>query len=243
MGPGSELVGARKDVAAANAPLSNIPTTFRLATEDVIEREHAEKQNNALSSHESGADSSYGVRSLQDAAYDAMIETAVKGVNDDERECNESRRRSTIRPSRSINEHIPEDVLQYLQKPTKESSPHPLAHRRSRQHSISHSITSISLDSQAPLSSIPSSPKSISNRSLRPLDEDSADDNGSQAVVSSSEDDAQPSLEDSTLQLVMPSIKMPSRRPFTERGRMMGRLKVLVAGDSGTLNLLVTGAH
>lgn len=34
-------------------------------------------------------------------------------------------------------------------------------------------------------------------------------------------------------QLIMPSIKMPSRRPFTEEGKRMGRLKVLVAGDSG----------
>ncbi|OTB04929.1 hypothetical protein M426DRAFT_320233 [Hypoxylon sp. CI-4A] len=34
-------------------------------------------------------------------------------------------------------------------------------------------------------------------------------------------------------QLVMPSIKMPSRRPFTETGKSLGRLKVLLAGDSG----------
>jgi len=34
-------------------------------------------------------------------------------------------------------------------------------------------------------------------------------------------------------QLIMPSIKMPSRRPFTEEGKSMGRLKVLIAGDSG----------
>ncbi|CAK7228069.1 hypothetical protein SBRCBS47491_006779 [Sporothrix bragantina] len=34
-------------------------------------------------------------------------------------------------------------------------------------------------------------------------------------------------------QLIMPSIKMPSRRPFTEAGKNMGRLKVLIAGDSG----------
>lgn len=34
-------------------------------------------------------------------------------------------------------------------------------------------------------------------------------------------------------QLVMPSIKMPSRRPFTETGKNMGHLKVLVAGRSG----------
>jgi len=34
-------------------------------------------------------------------------------------------------------------------------------------------------------------------------------------------------------QLIMPSIKMPSRRPFTAEGQSMGRLKVLIAGDSG----------
>ncbi|CAN8096518.1 unnamed protein product [Discula destructiva] len=37
----------------------------------------------------------------------------------------------------------------------------------------------------------------------------------------------------STVQLVMPSIRMPSRRPFTEKGKRIGRLKVLLAGDSG----------
>ncbi|KAK3340127.1 Septin-domain-containing protein [Neurospora tetraspora] len=34
-------------------------------------------------------------------------------------------------------------------------------------------------------------------------------------------------------QLIMPSINMPSRRPFTDQGKSMGRLKVLIAGDSG----------
>lgn len=38
---------------------------------------------------------------------------------------------------------------------------------------------------------------------------------------------------DSAPQLVMPSIKMPSRRPFTDEGKRIGRLKVLIAGDSG----------
>ncbi|KAF3922055.1 Septin-7 [Dactylellina cionopaga] len=43
------------------------------------------------------------------------------------------------------------------------------------------------------------------------------------------------SLDDSTLstQFIMPTIKMPSRRPFTARGEELGRLKILVAGDSG----------
>ncbi|KLU83495.1 hypothetical protein MAPG_02555 [Magnaporthiopsis poae ATCC 64411] len=34
-------------------------------------------------------------------------------------------------------------------------------------------------------------------------------------------------------QLVMPSIKMPSRRPFSPEGKAIGRLKVLIAGESG----------
>lgn len=34
-------------------------------------------------------------------------------------------------------------------------------------------------------------------------------------------------------QFIMPTIKMPTRRPFTKRGRNVGRLKILVAGDSG----------
>ncbi|KAJ2997173.1 hypothetical protein NUW58_g735 [Xylaria curta] len=34
-------------------------------------------------------------------------------------------------------------------------------------------------------------------------------------------------------QLVMPSINMPSRRPFTNTGKSIGRLKILLAGNSG----------
>lgn len=35
-------------------------------------------------------------------------------------------------------------------------------------------------------------------------------------------------------QLVMPCIEMPTRRRFTETGKNIGRLKILLAGDSGT---------
>jgi hypothetical protein len=34
-------------------------------------------------------------------------------------------------------------------------------------------------------------------------------------------------------QLVMPRVTMPRRKPFTDAGRTMGRLKVMVVGDSG----------
>jgi hypothetical protein len=36
-------------------------------------------------------------------------------------------------------------------------------------------------------------------------------------------------------QLIMPQIVIPSRRPFTEKGKRIGRLKMLIAGDSGIL--------
>ena len=38
-------------------------------------------------------------------------------------------------------------------------------------------------------------------------------------------------------QFIMPTIKIPSRRPFTTRGKGVGRLKILVAGDSGNMPL------
>ncbi|KAK7966984.1 uncharacterized protein PG986_001261 [Apiospora aurea] len=61
----------------------------------------------------------------------------------------------------------------------------------------------------------------------------------SEIAVSSDEDDEPLRREISSImdsgsapQLVMPSIQMPSRRPFTDVGKSIGRLKVLVAGDS-----------
>src|SRR5690606_35119928 len=34
-------------------------------------------------------------------------------------------------------------------------------------------------------------------------------------------------------QFIMPTISMPSRRPFTEKGKRIGKVKILIAGDSG----------
>lgn len=55
------------------------------------------------------------------------------------------------------------------------------------------------------------------------------------AVADEEDQDATP-METSSAsapQLVMPSIKMPSRRPFTDEGKAIGRLKVLIAGENG----------
>jgi hypothetical protein len=41
------------------------------------------------------------------------------------------------------------------------------------------------------------------------------------------------SITSSFPQLVMPRVNMPRRKAFTEAGRTMGRLKIMVVGDSG----------
>ncbi|EXJ57024.1 hypothetical protein A1O7_07368 [Cladophialophora yegresii CBS 114405] len=107
--------------------------------------------------------------------------------------------------------------------------------------------------------SLPSSPKSPASRqslskSSSASDNElltSADETDSQAVLSSGEEDENEyrptrsptsqrlrlpfgeGIHDSHPELIMPSIKMPSRRPFTQRGKRLGRFKIMVAGRKG----------
>ena len=77
----------------------------------------------------------------------------------------------------------------------------------------------------------------MSSRSLRPSDDELLDDHSSQAILSDGEDEDVASGHadnGAAPQFIMPSIMMPSRRPFTARGQEFGRLKVLLAGRSGT---------
>lgn len=87
---------------------------------------------------------------------------------------------------------------------------------------------------------MPTTPRSESVQSFRLSDEECsvASETNSQAVHSSSGDDDDQVSEldlgqEREPQLVMPSISMPVRRPFTTRGRNMGRLKVMVVGPAG----------
>ncbi|KAI9817841.1 MAG: hypothetical protein M1827_000960 [Pycnora praestabilis] len=116
---------------------------------------------------------------------------------------------------------------------TRDPSPH---HRRSSHVTTSQPLTPLFPASPAPGSSLPSSPKSTSTKSFRHSDEESnVDDSASQAIISSGDEegDLVSEIQDTAPQLIMPSIKMPSRRPFTERGKNMGNLKVLIAGEHG----------
>lgn len=94
--------------------------------------------------------------------------------------------------------------------------------------------------SPKPESAMLSTPRSGSPKSFRLSDEEVslASDTGSQAVQSSTDEDDDGASVDSGKaqampQLVMPSITMPARRPFTEKGRRMGRLKLMIVGPTG----------
>ncbi|KAK3067537.1 hypothetical protein LTR53_015544 [Teratosphaeriaceae sp. CCFEE 6253] len=103
----------------------------------------------------------------------------------------------------------------------------------------SQPLTPLKMSPQ-PESGMPSTPRTGSPKSFRLSDEEGSvvDDASSQAVQSSNgeEDEEVPaddSREGSMPQLVMPSIAVPSRRPFTDRGKRVGRLKVMVVGQRG----------
>ncbi|KAI9692193.1 MAG: hypothetical protein M1822_006423 [Bathelium mastoideum] len=119
--------------------------------------------------------------------------------------------------------------------------------RRASPVSLSQPLTPLGL-SPSPTpggSGLPSTPKTGSLRSLPLSDEDEEsvrEEVDSQAVESGNEEDEQEDgggeqsllVTEKAPQLVMPSIKMPTRRPFTERGKQVGKLKILVAGAAGS---------
>ena len=201
------------------------PTTFFMATEDNVE------QSQSVAAVDDGT---FGVKSLEStiaSEHSAVGEEVA--ADGDSHEVDVARRRSTLKP-RPRSRDIAPGILQTALSPASGgSSPRKLY--RSSPPSTSQSLASLSQVSLEPGSSLPSSPKSNSSRSPRPSDEESVYEGGSQAIASSEEDEAEgPSeLRGSSPQLIMPSIKMPSRRPFTVQGKEMGRLKVLIAGDTG----------
>ncbi len=251
MRPGTDVLAGRtrKDLNVTTlTPESHAaPTSFFMASEDMLDRASAK-------SRDPGSDSTFGVRSLQETICEAGNvggngDEENKNVEDEDHDEREEdhhsetrkykgpRRRSTLKPKVPSRDSSPENLEQLRQIENGDSSqPHPYQ-RLPSYPSASHSVASLSQMSQAQDSSLPSSPKSTSTRSLRHSDEESMDDGGSQAILSSEDDGIEhlPETQDNAPQLIMPSIKIPSRRPFTKRGKDIGRLKVLIAGDSGIL--------
>lgn len=220
-------------------PHNTTPATYFLA------RSRNQDVEGELSPDESvpSRDSMYGVQSLEETVQDANLAasecepflssdptTPIRQPqlprdhlsSSDTGATSLPRRKSTLKPSDLLNS----SRLEISLPSSNRTSPRPLT------------PSNLSNPDDAP-SSLPSSPKSFSNQSLRHLDDISiTDDVSSQAVVSGEEDNEFPTPSslgpNSTSQLVMPSIRMPSRRPFTDRGRSLGRLKVLIAGASDT---------
>jgi len=178
--------------------------------------------------------STYGVESL---------ETTICSLSQDTDEQEERARNAQHNWKKNLGQQISrkyEEDLADSASPSLKSSADisrnvsPSHQRRPSQATISRPFTPLSFGSPAP-TSIMSSPDSRRNSDAGSF----MDDNASQAIISSGEEEREVASElmdsGSAPQLVMPSIKMPSRRPFTERGKNMGRLKVLIAGDSGEL--------
>lgn len=226
------------------APRDTAPATFFLARS----RDHDAEEELSPDESVPPRESMYGVQSLEEAIHDANLLTSecepyLSGGNPDSTTPIEPqqqppprdhldngengatswpRRKSTLKPSDLLNA----SKLEISLPSSDRTSPRPLT-------------PSNLSNPEDPSFSLPSSPKSFSNQSLRHLDDISITDDVSSEVVASGEEDNDfptPSniCLDSASQLVMPSIRMPSRRPFTERGKSLGRLKVLIAGAPGT---------
>ncbi|KAL8708192.1 MAG: hypothetical protein Q9220_006862 [cf. Caloplaca sp. 1 TL-2023] len=230
MWPSSDApsVRSRKDqdsISPSPAPGHGAPTSFFLATEEMLHRRYSD-------SGKQGTDSTFGVRSLPEAPRVVKQEQEKTQHDRSDAEDDHGRRRSTLRVlPKSRDPSVEEGALQGTTTII-ESPPYGFP----RLASTLPSVSSLSQDSQGIEPSLPSSPKSLFSRSGRPSDEDSAYDGASQAIASS-EDEAEAEQSASILrdapQLIMPSLQMPSRRPFTERGRSIGKVKILLAGDSG----------
>lgn len=238
MGLSGDIHGYRPSKASGTtnphvSPSHNIPASFFIASEDTMNKPSKIAAPGSSSS-------TFGVESLEDTGYDASCHD--ENVNSDEEfhipDGREGRRRSTLKPVVSVRHRDSslESNEQSLNdgRVTEGSPSHP-SYRRASPLSTSESLASISQTSLLQGLSLTSSPKSTSTRSFRPSDDESMDEVASQAVVSSGDDENEPLSEilDSSPQLIMPSIKMPSRRPFTEKGKGIGLLKILIAGDSG----------
>ncbi|KAI9788295.1 MAG: hypothetical protein M1816_006980 [Peltula sp. TS41687] len=222
-------------------PGHGMQTTYFLADERTME---AATTGSVSASSMSQTGSGYSVRSLEDTITEERL--GLGGENADETEQTDNRERildggtGTSSHTSNTNDHVSDGRAtepSTSKAGTESGSP---VHRTRGNHPAARFLMPLLFSSRAPEPSLPSSPRSISSKSLRslkPEDSDSTgDDAASQAIISSEDEEeveVATEVQDSAPQLIMPSIKMPSRRPFTARGKEMGRLKVLIVGESG----------
>ncbi|KAJ8065353.1 hypothetical protein OCU04_006041 [Sclerotinia nivalis] len=196
--------------------------SYFLADEKTLESGEAQPIRFPLKPRDSLKNSTYGVESI-----DTTISSFSEGSGDEDGRYDKAR------------ERFKKNLAEKLQSVGDSRS-------RSRKPSYDVSGTTSPVRPSTTEASRPYTPMSvysaaagsiISSPGSKISDTESLNDEiSSQAIVSGEEDENDvPAMVDSgsAPQLVMPSIKMPSRRPFTEKGKNMGRLKVLIAGDSG----------
>lgn len=176
------------------------------------------------------------LKSAQDYSVESL-ETVISSLSEDsgDQEGDVRKARKNWKKKLGVVAGSPEDDMSEPISPTANDlsrNVSPFHERRPSQAAISRPFTPLSFGSPTPASIIGSP------YSRRTSDAGSySDELASQAIVSSGdeEQDVASDLVDSgsAPQLVMPTMKMPGRRPFTEKGKNLGRLKVLIAGDSG----------
>jgi hypothetical protein len=206
--------------------------TYFIADEKIMEASQTHSPKVLPKQRDFPKSSTYGVESL---------ETTISSLAPDSDESEEKIQKARHNWKKNLRQQTSarsEEELADSTSPSLKSScdvsrnGSPSHQRRSSQATISRPFTPLSFGSPAP-ASVMGSPDSRRNSDTGSY----MDDIASQAIVSSGEEDRDVRSElidsGSAPQLVMPSIKMPSRRPFTEKGKNMGRLKVLIAGDSG----------
>jgi hypothetical protein len=221
---------------AHTVPSSHVPTSFYFKSEEDLEMEQSSAST--LQTTESASrqrDSTFGVQSLADTLEAAFGKDSSVGDKKAE-------------PAPRIPSKEREGMRRYSQSSPKASSrqsesPSSSSPVKKLKRKISNVAAPVPLtspnktSSPVPALTISSTPKSVSVRSLKLSDEESGlDEAASQVITSSGEEEEgeiQSGESSSFPQLVMPSIQMPTRRPFTDRGKAMGKLKVLVAGESG----------
>ncbi|KAL7271720.1 hypothetical protein RUND412_005500 [Rhizina undulata] len=173
---------------------------------------------------------SFGVRSLDNSVEDTMALPRRSGRP------TESEGPSTREEDEKNVHDSDEDDLDSHSVASLRLSVNPDSFHRSPQQLLSQPLTPLMGPSPDP-QSLPMSPSGISFRSDDDLQSEVAvEDYGSPRGRSQKPVRKYMPLSESSMvtpQLIMPEITIPSRRPFTEKGKRVGRLKVLIAGDSG----------
>lgn len=204
------------------------------------------------SGQQHGQDNNYGVESL-DETLEAAFASKTPESSSSPSTTTSGKKRKIGNPVHPKIAAAAQRIISSEERPSSRtsstSSPaqRPLTPSPTRRHIRSESLTSLGHSFASLRAGDTSNPRSPSVKSVRLSDEEGSiiDDAASQALHSSSEDDdvfadetllasASETVPPSSIpQLIMPSISMPTRRPFTEKGKRIPRLKIMVAGPSG----------